>query len=310
MRIAVMGTGAVGGYFGGRLAAAGQDVHFIARGRQLEALQANGLKLDSANGDLHLPSVSATDDPSTVGPVDTVLFTVKRYDTEPAAELARVLVGPDTTVITVQNGMDAEDRLRTIFGADRVMEGAAYIANAAVVQPGVISHAGPLARLVFGERDGTRSARAERFLAACVDAGIAAELSERIATELWAKFALLATFSGVSTVTRMPIGPIRGEPVTRTLMVDGLNEAVAVARARGVELGADYVAGQMEMGDQIPGETKASMLIDLERGKRLELEWMSGALTRLGRESGVRTPVHSVIYAALKLHANGTNATA
>ena len=307
MRISIMGTGGVGGYFGARLSAAGYDVNFVARGRHLEALRANGLTLKSANGDLHLPSISVTDDPSNVGPVDYVLFTVKRFDTEPAAEMCKAMIGPETTVINVQNGMDAKDTLRGILDGDKVMDGAAYITNAAVIEPGVVGHAGPLARVVFGEADGSRSARGERFLNACVDAGIAAELTSNIARELWAKFALLATFSGVGAATRKSIGPIRNEPVTRNLMRDGLEEAVAVASAKGVDVGANYIAQQMELGDKIPEQTKPSMLIDLERGNRLELEWMSGALTRIGQEVDVPTPVHSTLYAALKLHANGPN---
>ena len=180
-------------------------MHFVARGAQLEALVANGIQLKSAIGDLHLQKVQATVDPATVGPVDVVIFTVKQFDTAPAALACKMLLGANTTVITLQNGMDAKDRLGKILGRDRVMPGAAYIANAAVVAPGVISHAGTVVRLVFGERDGTRSARAERFLAACLKAGIAAELTSNIRAELWAKFAFLATFSGASTVIRKPI---------------------------------------------------------------------------------------------------------
>jgi 2-dehydropantoate 2-reductase len=303
----VLGSGAIGGYFGARLAAAGQEVHFIARGTQLQALRANGIQLKSANGDLHLAQVRATDDPATIGPVDFVLFTVKQFDTAPAALMSKALLDADTTVITLQNGMDAENRLDKIVGCNHVMRGAAYIANAAVIAPGVISHAGPLARLVFGELDGARSARAGRFLAACLDAGIAAELTPNILTEIWAKFALLATFSGVSTMTRKPIGPIRSEPVTRKLLADGIEEAVAVAKAKRVDLGKDYLAKQMALADSIPGETKASMLIDFERGNRLELEWMSGAVARLGDETGVPTPIHHFMYAALKLYAGGPN---
>jgi len=307
MRISIMGTGGVGGYFGGRLSAASHDVNFIARGRHLEALRSNGLTLKSANGDLHLSSISVTDNPSTIGPVDYVLFTVKRFDTEPAAEMCKPMIGPETTVITVQNGMDAENTLRGILGEDKVMDGAAYITNAAVIGPGVVGHSGSLARLVFGEADGSRSARGEGFLNACLDAGISAELTSDIARELWAKFALLAAFSAVGTATRKSIGPIRSEPVTRKLMRDGLEEAVAVARAKGVDLGESYVTQQMEFGDRIPEQTKPSMLIDLERGNRLELEWMSGALTRIAQEVEVPTPVHSTLYAVLKLHANGPN---
>jgi 2-dehydropantoate 2-reductase len=307
MKLAVMGAGAVGGYFGARLAAAGDEVHFVARGAQLEALVANGIQLKSAIGDLHLQRVQATADPATVGSVDVVIFTVKQFDTAPAALACKTLLGENTTVITLQNGMDAKDRLGKILGRDRVIPGAAYIANAAVIAPGVISHSGTVIRLVFGERDGARSARAERFLAACLKAGITAELTSNISAELWAKFAFLATFGGVSTVIRKPVGPVLSESVTRQLFADALGEAVAVGRAKGVDLGSDYQAKQMAFCDSLPAETKPSMLIDLERGHPLELEWLSGAVAELGDETGVSTPIHHCLYAALKLYASGLN---
>jgi len=307
MKIAVMGTGAIGGYFGGRLAASGEEVAFIARGRQLAALRTRGLALKSAIGDLHLPEVRATDDPKTIGPVDLVLFMVKQFDTASAAAMAKPLIGAATTVLTFQNGIDTEDRLRKLLGAERVMEGAAYIANAAVTAPGVIAHAGTLARLVFGEADGKTSARGAAFLAACRKAGIEAELSAQIRTELWAKFALLAAFSGVSALTRQPIGPILAEPLTRDLLFDALREAVAVALAEGVDLGADYIEKRAAFAKLFPPDAKASMLLDLEHGNRLELDWMSGAVARLGAAKGVPTPIHRFIYAALKLHAAGAS---
>lgn len=306
MKLAVMGAGAVGGYFGARLAAAGEEVHFVARGAQLEALVANGIQLKSAIGDLHLQRVQATADPATVGPADVIIFTVKQFDTAPAALACKALLGSNTTVITLQNGMDAKDRLGKILGRDRVMPGAAYIANAAVIAPGVISHSGTVVRLVFGERDGARSARAERFLAACLKAGITAVLTSNIDAELWAKFTFLATFSGVSTVIRKPIGPVLSDSVTRQLFADAVSEAVAVAQAEGVDLGRDYQAKQMAFCDSIPAETKPSMLMDLERGHPLELEWLSGAVAELGDKTGIRTPIHHFLYAALKLYSAKT----
>lgn len=205
MKIAIMATGGVGGYFGARLAAAGEDVHFIARGQHLTALRANGLVLKSGNGDLHLQPVSATDDPASIGTVDIVIFAVKQYDTESAANLIKPLIGADAAAITLQNGMDKDERLRAALGRGHVMDGAAYISGAGVAAPGIISHVGKVARIIFGEADGKSSAPGERFLAACKNAGIDATFSTEIAKELWAKFALLSAFSGVSSVLRQPV---------------------------------------------------------------------------------------------------------
>jgi 2-dehydropantoate 2-reductase len=306
MKITIMATGGVGGYFGARLAAAGEDVHFIARGAHLEALCANGLTLKSANGDLHLRAVSATDNPVRIGAVDIVIFAVKQYDTEAAAELIKPLIGEDTAVISLQNGMDRGESLPSILGRDRIMGGAAYITGAEVAAPGVIAHAGKVARIVFGEFDGHRSPRAERFLAACKRAGIDTVLSDNIAKELWGKFMMLAAFSGVSSVTRMPAGPIMADLDTRKLMADAIAETATIARAEGIDLSADYVAQQTDFfAGNVAPEAKASMLLDLENGRRMELNWLSGAVARFGDDLGVPTPVHHVIYAALKLYANG-----
>jgi len=305
MKIAIMATGGVGGYFGARLAAAGQEVHFVARGAHLVALRANGLKLKSANGDLHLQGISATDNPATIGPVDIVIFAVKQYDTATAAKAITPLIGPQTGVISLQNGMDRHDPLQATLGRDHVMGGVAYITAAEVVSPGVIAHVGPLARMIFGELDGRISARGERFLAACKAAGIDAMLSTEIAKQMWGKFALLSAFSGVSSVLRKPIGAIMGDPDTRKLLSDAVAETAAVAKANGADLGADYLSRQVGLLDKMLPQTKSSMQIDLEHRRRLELEWLSGAVARLGEEAGVPTPTHHFIYAALKLDANG-----
>lgn len=306
MKIAVMAAGGVGGYFGARLAAAGEDVHFIARSAHLAALRDKGLTLNSANGDLHLQPVSATDDPAQIGPVDIVIFAVKQYDTESAARQIKPLIGTDTAAITLQNGMDKDERLRAVLGREHVMEGAAYIGGAGVAFPGVISHVGKVARIIFGEADGRRSTRGECFLAACNKASIDATLSTNIAKELWAKFALLSAFSGVSSVVRKPMGAIAGDPDTRKLLMDGVVEAIAVAKAKEVDLGADYLAQQLNFVDRVAPETKSSMQMDLEAGRRLELDWMSGAVARIGDELDVPTPIHHFIFAALKLYAGGS----
>ncbi|HKD26462.1 MAG TPA: 2-dehydropantoate 2-reductase [Xanthobacteraceae bacterium] len=297
-----MATGGVGGYFGARLAAAGEDVHFIARGQHLAALRANGLVLKSANGDLHLQPVSATDDPASIGTVDIIIFAVKQYDTESAAKLIKPAIGADTAAITFQNGMDKDERLRAVLGHGHVMDGAAYIGGARVASPGVITHVGKVARIVFGEADGSRSARGERFVAACKNAGIEATCSTEIAKELWAKFAMLSAWSGVSSVLRQPAGEVAGDDSTRKLFADAITESVAIAKANGVDLGDDY---QRNFLDQVAPETKSSMQIDLEAGRRLELDWLSGAVARIGDELRVPTPIHHFIYAALKLYAGG-----
>jgi 2-dehydropantoate 2-reductase len=304
MKIAVMATGGVGGYFGARLAAAGEEVHFIARGAHLAAMREGGLQIESANGDLQLRPVKATDDPTRIGPVDIVIFAVKLWDTETAGAACKPLIGKDTAVISFLNGVDSEERLIPILGKKHVMGGVAYIGST-IAAPGVIKHTGTMARLLFGELDGKPSARGEGFLAACQKAGIAAMLSTDIVRDLWAKFAMLASFSGVTALTRRAVGPIRAEPAVLQLLLDAIAEVVAVAKAKGIDLGADFLDKQRAGIAAMPAEMKASMLVDLERGNRLELDWLSGAVVRLGEAAGVPTPVHRFIHTALKLQAGG-----
>jgi 2-dehydropantoate 2-reductase len=303
MRIAIMGSGGVGGYLGGRLAASGQDVTFIARGAHLEAIRERGLRIESALGDARVQPAQASDDPSSVGPVDLVIFAVKLYDTEAAAAATRPLVGPTTGVVTFQNGVDSVDVLARILGREHVVGGVAQIASV-VGAPGVIRHTGTMARFVFGELDGQPSARVEALAAALKAAGVEHAVSDAIGRDIWAKMVFLATFAGLTAVMRLPIGPIRADPDTRALYQDGLAEALAVARARGIALPEDFVAATLARTDQLPAQMKSSMLEDLERGKRLELAWLSGAIVRMGREHGVPTPVHGFVTAALKLHAD------
>lgn len=305
MKIVMMATGGVGGYYGARLAAADEDVHFIARGAHLAALRTNGLKLISANGDLHLRSVQATDDPAIIGTADIVIFAVKQYDTEAGANLIAPLIGDETAVISVQNGMDPQERLKTIVGREHVMGGATYITGAKVMSPGVVTHTGSLARFVFGECDGRLSSRGERFLNACKKAGIDALFSTNVTKEMWAKFALLSAFSGVSTMLHKAAGSIMSNPETRKLLRDAIAETVAVAKAKGIDLGDDYMAKHGDFHANIPPDTRSSMLMDLENGRPLELNWLSGAVARFGDELGVPTPTHHGIYDALKLAAEG-----
>jgi 2-dehydropantoate 2-reductase len=305
MKIVMMATGGVGGYYGARLAAADEDVRFIARGTHLAALRTSGLKLLSANGDLYFRSVQATDDPATIGTADIVIFAVKQYDTEAAAKLIVALLDDETAVISIQNGMDPQERLKTIIGHEHVMGGTTYITGAKVISPGIITHTGSIARLVFGEYDGSLSRRGERFLNTCKKARIDAHFSTNIAKEMWAKFALLAAFSGVSSMLRRTAGPIMSNLDTRELLRGAIGETVAVAKAKGIDLGDDYVEKHGDFYASIPPDTKSSMLMDLENGRRLELNWLSGAVAHFGDELGVPTPTHHAIYDALKLAACG-----
>ncbi len=304
MKIAIIGAGGVGGYFGARLAASGEDVTFVARGAQLEAMRKNGLRVLSALGDLTLEQVKAESDPSRVGAVDVVLVAVKLWNTEDAMQSARPLLGPATAVVSFQNGVEAIDIATRYFGKPHVMGGVAHIA-AVIDSPGVIRNSGTLARLTFGELEGGASPRATALLDACKTAGIDATLSDDIQRAIWEKFVFIAGLSGMTSLTRMPTGPIRNDPVTREMLRDVMGEVAAVARARGIDLAPDIVDAQMRFIDTLPPGMVASMLGDLTRGKRLEVEWLSGAVVRLGMETKVPTPLNRAIYAALKLHANG-----
>ena len=304
MRVAVMGTGGVGGYFGARLALGGCDVAFIARGAHLAAIRQRGLKVESPLGDMHLPDARATDDPAAVGAVDLVLFGVKLWDTETAAKATAPLVGPETAVISLQNGVRKDEILIAILGERAVMGGACYIA-AQIAEPGVIRHSGTMQRIVFGEYGGERSRRAEAILAACRRAGIDAEISADVRRTIWEKFVFLAAMSGVTSTIRLPIGPIRSHPQTRAFFHDALREAVAVARAEGVELPADFADDRLAFGDGLPATMTSSMHNDLERGNRLEVEGLSGDIVARGKAAGVPTPVHRAIYDILMLHAAG-----
>ncbi len=304
MRIAIMGSGGVGGYVGGRLAAAGQAVTFLARGAHLAAIRDQGLALRSALGDVLIRPAQASDDPAAIGPVDLVIFAVKLYDTEAAAAALGPLLGQATAVVTLQNGVDSTELLARVLGRDRVIGGVAHIA-AVIAEPGVIGHTGTMASFVFGELDGARSERVEALSAALRSAGVDNRISEEIGRDIWDKMAFLATFAGLTALMRLPIGPIRKDANTRAMLRDGLGEACAVARAKGIDLAGDFVERTLERCDRLPYEMKSSMLQDLERRRRLELPWLSGALVRLGRELGVPTPIHAFITTALKLHADG-----
>jgi len=304
MKIAVMGAGGVGGYFGARLAQSGADVTFIARGAHGAAIREKGLKLFSPKGDILVQPAKAVSDPAGIGPVDVVMFCVKLWDIESAAEACKLLLGPDTAVICFQNGVDAEERVAAVLGAQHAVGGVAAIA-ALIESPGVIRHTGTMAWLKFGEMDGRASPRLEGFNAACEKAGFDASVSTDIVGDIWRKFAFLAPMAGATAATRMPIGPILADPDTRRLFADLIAETVAVGRARGARLEDGIEDKQLAFAEGLPGEMKASMLGDLERGNWLELPWLTGAVVRLGRELGVPTPVSTFVHTVLKLHADG-----
>ena len=281
LRIAIVGAGGVGGYFGARLAAAGADVHFIARGAHLDAMRTRGLTIRSFKGDLHLPRVQATDNPAAIGSVDIVFFTVKLYDAEAAARRLLPLVGSDTAVIPLQNGVDAADIVARAVGREHAAGGTVYVA-AVIDEPGVIRHSA-LDHLIFGELDGTRTPRLERLLQACRPAGFQATLSDNVQVDIWTKFVRLSVFSGMTAVTRCPIGPIVADPELFDMAKAAAREAMAVARATGVSV-PDAVIDDVDRAYRaLPGHMKSSMLEDLERGRPLELPWLSGAVVRLGR---------------------------
>ncbi len=304
MRVVAFGAGGVGGYFGGRLAASGVDVTFVARGAHLDAIRSNGLCIRTPDGEIRVNPATVTDDIAAIDPPDYVLFAVKLFDTEAAAEACRPIVGPDTAVVGLQNGVEAADILTGILGRERVMGGTVAVATV-ISEPGIVTQTGLFQSMTFGELDGARSPRGLALEAACRDAGIDARLSDDVDVDIWMKFVLLSAVSGLTTLTRLPMGPLRETPETRAMFRDCVVEAVAVGRARGVALPADAVEQQIERWDAFPAEMVASMQHDLNAGKPLELERLGGAVVRLGRAAGVPTPTQSFVYDSLKPHIGG-----
>ena len=305
MKIAVIGAGGVGGPFGSALARGGHDVTFVARGAHLEAMRRDGLRIEGVRGSFHLKPAKATDDPAEIGPVDYVFFAPKLWDVEATGEAIRPLIGPQTAVIPIQNGIDAPDRLVPILGAEHVMGGVALIGGA-IEKPGLVRQVGMHQKVIFGELDGSRSERGERFRAACEAAGVEAEFTTDIRRALWEKMVFLVALSDVTAITRQPLGVCRADPDLRALLLDAARETAAVARASGVAIPEDYPEKRLAFMDTQPPETMASMATDLIRGNRLELPWLAGKVVALGKELGVPTPVNRVVYAALKPYVNGT----
>ena len=268
MRIAVMAAGAVGGYFGAHLAAAGHDVIFIARGSNLQAIRASGLKIESVLGDVHVQNPSVTDDTSKVGLVDIVLFAVKLWDTEKAARQTLPLIGKNTRVIPLQNGIDSPDVLAPILGTDVVVPGCTYIA-AVMSSPGVVTHTSKMARIIAGRADGQLDMQIEAFSNAAREAGVDVSQSELIERERWQKFVFVVGLAGATASTRLPLGPILQDPDTRAFFHGLMREVVAVGRAKGVPLPQDFADDRLKFGEASPPTFKASMCHDLEGGNRL-----------------------------------------
>ncbi len=305
MRIAMMGSGGVGGYFGGRLAAGGCDVTFVARGRHLEAISAHGLKIESRDiGNLVVDPARATDDPTQVGVVDYVIVAVKLWDTEATGHAILPMLGPRTTVLSLQNGIDADDVLAPIVGADGLIGGVAFIASS-ILRPGVIQHIGTMQRVVIGELGGGSSRRVSALHDALLRGGVAAELSEDVERTIWEKFVFLVGLSATTTLLRTPLGPVRESREGRELLIDVMRETVQVGRARGVALPEGYAEDRLAFADGLPADMTSSMHHDLERGNPLEVAWLSGAVVRLGREMGVPTPANRMVLEALEPLAAG-----
>ena len=304
MKVLVMGAGGVGGYFGARLQQAGNEVVFVARGRHLEAIRKAGLRVESALGNAAL-EVKATSDPAEAGLVDVVLFCVKLWDTEGAAEQIRPAIGPQTIVIPFQNGVESIDRLRKILPPASVIGGSAYIGTR-IGAPGVIEHTGTMARIRFGVLTPEQRPAAERFLEVCRKASINAELSEDIVSVNWEKFVFLVALSSATAVARAPIGTVRADPDLRWLFEEAMRETYRLARARGAKLPDDFVEKQLAFAETLPAEMRASLLHDLEAGGRLEAPWLCGAVARMSAEAGLEAPVNRAVYAALKPFVGGT----
>ena len=304
MNVLVMGSGGVGGYFGAKLARAGEEVAFVARGAHLEAMRTHGLRVKSTiDGDFVVRG-HATDDPASAGTADLVLFCVKSYDTEAAAQAIRPVVGPESAVLSLQNGVDNEEKIGRIVGAGHVLGGAAYV-FATIESPGTIVHSLG-GRIVFGELDGADTLRTRRILEAFQRATIPAERSLRIQQVLWEKYLFITAQAGMTALTRCPVGLIRSMPETRRMYRLILEELAGVAKAAGVELPPQTVDEIVAAADKLAPTVTSSLHHDLIHGRRLELEALQGHAVRLGEQLGVPTPTLFSVYAALRPHRDGT----
>jgi 2-dehydropantoate 2-reductase len=308
LKIVMMGSGGVGGFFGGHLARSGHDVSFVARGAHLEALRKNGLTIENkTQGDIHIPGVKVTDDPASLGTADLVILSVKLWDAEAAAQAIRPIVGPHTGVLSLQNGVVKDDILRRFFDPAQVMGGVCYVATH-IARPGVVEQVGSMQRIVVGEYDGRKSQRAQALYEALAQSGVAAELSSDVRRAIWEKYVFLVGLSATTTTMRSTIGPIRENPRTRAFLHDIMREVVAVGRALGVALPEDYADQRLAFADTVPATMTSSMHHDLERGNRIEVAWLSGGVVELGRKAGVATPCNRAVWDILELYSQGRRA--
>ena len=305
MRIAIMGAGAVGGYFGGLLSLAGNDVTFIARGEHLRAMQKDGLTLETPKGALRVTSAGFVADPAEVGTCDVVLFAVKAYDIEAAAAPLKPLVDAGATIVSVLNGVDHQDRIGAVVGAGKVLGGLALVSGV-ITAPGVIRYTSPMSGLRFGEADGSMSARVVAFCNACNASGFSAEIVTDIRAAQWAKFVGLATNAALTSLFRLPAGYIYHDLEIIPLARRGFEEVAAVGRALGIALPADAAERALALHQSFPKTMYASMYHDVAKGKPMELDSLSGYVVRKGRGMGVPTPVHEMAYLALKPYKDGT----
>lgn len=300
----MMGSGGIGGYFGGRMAAAGYDVTFVARGRHLEAIRRQGLKIHSRDmGDALVQPAKATDKPAEIGPVDYVIVGVKLWDTASVGDAIRPMLGPETAILSLQNGVECDQILAKIVGAERLIGGVAFIASS-IGEPGIINHIGTMQRVVIGEPGGGSSPRVTALHEAMLAGGITAEISDDITRSIWEKFVFLVGLSATTTLMRTTIGPIRDDADRREFLHNIFRETVAVGRARGINLPDDFADTRLDFADGLPVDMTSSMHHDLEAGNPLELAWLSGAVVRFGRDLGIPTPVNQAVFAALKPHAH------
>jgi 2-dehydropantoate 2-reductase len=304
MRIAVIGAGGIGAIYGASLAKAGAEVVFVARSAHLRAMQENGLRIEGDRGEIQIRPAQATDDIAGIGIVDYVLFCVKLWDVENAGEQLRPIIGPDTAVIPLQNGVDAAERLAAILGPAPVMGGTAFVTGA-IVAPGVVHQTGTYQRMTFGELDGRNSERGKQLCDLCEAAGFEGVLSADVMVPIWQKFLLLVPLAGLNALTRLPLGKWRADTDLLALFEAALRETAAVGLAEGVHLPPDSVDKTLATMWSMPDYHMTSMGNDLLRGNRLELPWLIGKVVELGRRHDVPTPVNSFIYTALKPYTNG-----
>lgn len=299
MRIAIYGTGGVGAYFGGRLAQAGEDVVFIARGEHLKAIGEKGLKVDSVKNDFIVHPAEATDDPAQVGVVDMILVGVKAWQIPDAAQAMRPMVGPETFIVPIQNGVDAPDQLAEVLGAEHVLGGSCRIISF-IVEPGHICHAGVEPSIAFGEMDGRTSERTERLQKVFGQAeGLTATILPDIKAAIWKKFLLMAPWSGLGALTRAPVGVLCSQPETRGMLEQLMQEIINISQARGISLPQTLIAKTLGFLDDLPPEGTASMQRDIMAGRPSELVSQNGAAVRIGQELGVETNLHAFVYHSL-----------